>query len=90
LEGDEVENLIFELRSMPVWLLKSYLEEIGGHPDSNNCYSGEGWFVTLEKMEDYKIGALSVGQVRLNFFGEKKAIENVLPLLEKKMMRAGG
>ena len=85
-----MERLVYELRSMPIWLLQTYLDEIGGEPDPDGNYCGEGWSATIEKMENFKIGALSVGQVRLNFIGEKQAIKNILPLLEQKMIRAGG
>ena len=31
----------------------------------NGGYWGEGWSATIEKMENFTIGSLSVGQVRL-------------------------
>lgn len=85
-----MDNLVFELRSMPVWLLQSYLEEIGGQRNPDGQYSGDGWSAKIEEMEDYKIGSLSVGRVRLIFNGDKNAIQITLPQLEQKMMRAGG
>jgi molybdopterin synthase sulfur carrier subunit len=88
--GGTYEENVYVLRSMPVWLLQEYLIEIGGQPDDNGGYYGEGWSATIEKMENYTIGSLSVGQVRLIFAGEPLALCVTLPRLEEKMMRAGG
>lgn len=88
--GGSLDERSYILRSMPVWLLREYLTEIGGQPDCNDGYCGEGWVATIEKMENYTIGSLSVGQVRLIFAGEPEVLMETLPLLEEKMMRAGG
>ena len=88
--GVNLEEIVYELRSMPVWLLVEYLKEIGGQPDDFGGYCGEGWSATIEKMENFTIGSLSVGQVRLIFKGESGAVNLTLPMLEEKMMRAGG
>ena len=88
--GGNMEEKDYILRSMPVWLLKDYLIEIGGQPDSNGGFRGEGWSATIEKMENYTIGSLSVGQVHLIMAGEPGVLEATLPILEEKMMRAGG
>jgi len=88
--GGNIKENVYVLRSLPVWPLKDYLTEIGGQPDINGGYFGEGWSATIEKMENYTIGSLSVGQVRLIFTGEPGVLKETLPRLEEKMMRAGG
>ena len=88
--GGNLDEKSYILRSMPVWLLIEYLTEIGGQPEINGGIRGEGWFATIEKMENYTIGSLSVGQVSLIIAGEPGVLDAALPLLEEKMMRAGG
>lgn len=88
--GGNNDEKVYVLRSMPVWLLEDYLTEIGGQPDNNGGYCGEGWFATIEKMGNFTIGSLSVGQVRLIFSGEPGVLKETLPRLEEKIMRAGG
>lgn len=79
-----------ELRSMPIWLIREYLEELGGSVTSDDCISGEGWQACLTAMEDYVIGSLRVGQVHLEWKGNDRALEQVWPRLEQKLARAGG
>lgn len=75
---------------MPAWLLREYLEELGGHVASDDCICGEGWQARLIAMEDYVIGSLRVGQVRLEWKGNDLALLQVWPRLEQKLARAGG
>jgi hypothetical protein len=79
-----------ELRSLPAWLLRAYLEELGGRVTSDDCICGDGWQARLEQMEDYAIGSLRVGQVRLIWKGNDRALQEVWPRLEQKLARAGG
>ena len=81
---------IYDLRSMPFWLLKIYIEEVGGILQENGWYIGQGWKARIEKMDDFQIGSLSVSQVRLEWWGNEDAIKEILPKLEKKLIRAGG
>lgn len=85
-----MQQFLYELRSMPIWLLQIYLEEIGGSSVADGSFSGDGWNAKIEKMDDFQIGSLRVGQIGLEWWGNEQAIKNVLPLLEQKMMRAGG
>ena len=79
-----------DMRGVPLWLLQAYLEELGGHSVGSGYVQGEGWSAQLEQLEDYQIGSLRVGQVRLELVASEEAFERLHPLLEKKMMRAGG
>lgn len=85
-----MQHLLFELRSMPAWLIEEYLLELGGKISENNWIVGNGWKASIEKMSDFQIGSLRVGQVRLDWWGDENAIKNILPVLEQKLMRAGG
>lgn len=85
-----MRQYVYDLRSMPFWLMQIYLEEVDGFLQENGWYVGLGWKARIEKMEDFKIGSLSVGQVRLEWWGDEEAIRKILPRLEQKMIRAGG
>ena len=63
-----------EIRALPIWLLREYLEGAGGRSLDDGAVEGPGWIARLTQIEDYRIGSLAVGQVRL----------------EPKLLRAGG
>lgn len=79
-----------ELRSLPLWLLREYMEELGGQITSDDCITGPGWEARLTKVEDFSIGSLRVGQVRLDWKGDDQALASFWPKLEQRLMRAGG
>ena len=78
-----------QIRGIPLWLLREYLEELGGTAVSETQVVGEGWTITLAKIEPFAIGSLRVGQVMMEIQGEDEAIARLNPKLEKKTMRAG-
>ena len=78
-----------QIRGIPLWLLREYLEELGGTATSDNRVEGDGWQITLSKMEPFKLGSLRVGQVMMEIEGEEAAIDALMPALNKKTMRAG-
>lgn len=75
---------------IPLWLLREYLEEAGGDARGNGRVVGDGWSATLTQIEDYEIGSISVGQVRVIVEGEPEAMARMRAILEKKLLRAGG
>ncbi len=81
---------IEEVHSIPLWLLREYLEEIGGTSVNDNHVEGKGWTVTLTKIEPKKIGSLRIGQVKLEIEGDTEAIATLKEAFNKKTMRAGG
>jgi hypothetical protein len=78
-----------QIRGIPLWLLREYLEELGGTAVSETQVVGEGWTITLAKMEPFAIGSLRIGQVMMEIQGEDEVIARLNPKLEKKTMRAG-
>jgi len=87
-----VTALAFErvVTGVPLWLLRAYLEELGGQPGADGLLRGDGWQARLTQVEDYQIGSLRVGQVRLDLDGEAEAVGRVRRALEPRLMRAGG
>lgn len=79
-----------ELRSMPIWLLREYLQELGGEESGPGRLRGNGWEACLTQIEDFALGSLRVGQIRIDWQGNERAVEEIWPKLEKKLARAGG
>ena len=88
------------LRGIPRWLLVDYLEDLGGSavdaaagvdlsPDED-LVIGDGWQARVTQLEDYKIGALSSGQVRLVVTGDPDEVRGMLSRLAPRLFRGGG
>ncbi len=77
------------IHAIPLWLLREYLEELGGTAESETIVAGEGWRAELTKLPDRHIGSLRVGLVQLTLVGEEDALARLRPRLDRKTMRAG-
>ena len=75
---------------IPLWLLREYLEELGGEADGEYRVIGDGWTASLSKSEPFIVGTLRIGRVRLELQGDPDAIAHLKPRLEMKTMRGGG
>jgi hypothetical protein len=78
------------LTGIPLWLLSSYLEDLGGRPREPGRLDGEGWTAELTQVEDYQIGSLRVGRVRVRLLGNDAALSPVREAFEKRLVRGGG
>jgi hypothetical protein len=88
------------LRGIPRWLLCQYLEDLGGQvvkSDSDggavteeDVVAGDGWRAQLTQMDDYRIGSLSSGQVRLTVTGDPDEVRGMLSRLAPRLFRGGG
>lgn len=78
-----------ELRGIPLWLLKEYLTEIGGKEEENRML-GTGWKIQLTQMDDFQVGSIRVGQVRLDLEADPQIYPALIEALDKKLLRAGG
>jgi hypothetical protein len=79
-----------EIRGVPLWMVREYLEQLGGQSKVDGWLKGPGWKARLTPLDDYRIGSLCVGQVRLELQGDAKAVAEVRDALEKRLLRAGG
>jgi len=79
-----------ETRGIPLWLLREYLEEGGGRAADDHRVVGDGWEVRLTQIEDFAVGSLRVGQVRMDVEGSDDGVARVLAFLDPKLIRAGG
>jgi hypothetical protein len=84
-----VVRRVHDVRAIPLWLLREYLVEAHGRAEGARVV-GDGWTATLTAMEDYRIGGLAVGQVRMELEGEERALAAVEALLAPKLLRGGG
>lgn len=83
-------EIVREVHAVPTWLMKDYLIELGGIPDGEEQVTGEGWKAVFRRIEDFRLGSITVGRVRLQIEGEPEIVENLLPRLELKLLRGGG
>ncbi len=79
-----------EIRGVPMWVVREYLEQLGGQCKADGWMQGPGWKARLTPVEDYQIGSICVGQVRLELRGDVGAVAEVRDALEKRLLRAGG
>ena len=78
-----------EVRGIPLWLLQEYLEAEGGEAQESGEILGDGWAARLTQLEDYQIGSLRVGQVRIEIAGEAGPMAHLERVMEKKLIRGG-
>ena len=70
--------------------MRDYLLDLGGVEQPDGSLRGPGWLARLTQLENFTIGSLSVGQIRLEWQAEEAAHALLWPQLEKKLLRAGG
>ena len=79
-----------DVRGIPLWLLRAYLVEAGGAAEGDSMVVGDGWRVFLTQLEDFEVGSLRVGEIRVEWEGEGEAFARMQEILEQKLLRAGG
>jgi hypothetical protein len=84
-----MQRISREIRGIPYFLLKEYLQEMGGTLVDENFIQGTGWSVRLEKMEPFRLGSLEVGQTRLTMELEDDVADDFQQQFAKKTLRAG-
>ena len=77
------------IHGIPLWLLREYLEELGGTAESETVVNGDGWRAELARLPDKQLGSLRVGRVELTLRGEAEALDRLRPGLDRKTLRAG-
>jgi len=78
------------MRGIPYFLLKEYLQELGGRLITDDTVAGEGWTVHLARMEPFRLGSLEVGQVRLEMETREDVYADFVERFRLKTLRAGG
>ena len=82
------------VRGLPEWLLRAYLEELGGRAEPQGeavCLVGEGWTVSWSgSRADLPGGSLRLTEYHLVFEGEAATVDAVREAFLKKAQRGGG
>ena len=84
-----MQTIVREMRGIPYFLLREYLQEMGGVIASENVVRGTGWAVTLERMEPFRLGSLEVGQTRLIMELDDLVARDFVERFNLKTLRAG-
>jgi hypothetical protein len=84
-----MKTIVREMRGIPYFLLKEYLQELGGTLIGDDTVVGEGWTVSLEKMEPFRLKSLSVGQTRVTMEIEDTVYDDFMARFSMKTLRAG-
>jgi hypothetical protein len=85
-----MQTIVREMRGIPLWLLREYLEEMGGTVVDDGLVQAAGWSVRLTRMDPFRLGSLVVGQTRLEVEIEDALVEPFMQQFAKKTLRAGG
>lgn len=85
-----MKRLKQEVRGVPLWLVREYLQEMGGQVTPDGSIQGPGWLVRLSQVDDYQVGSLSVGQVSLELEADPGVFDDISQGLRRKLLRAGG
>ena len=84
-----MRHIVREMRGIPFFLLREYLEEMGGKAVSEDRVEGSGWSVRLTRMEPFRLGSLSVGQTCLEIKIEENQADEFMERFSMKTLRAG-
>lgn len=81
---------VHDYYSEPLWMMKGYLEQMGGREVTENAFEGAGWQALLSAAPWRHIGSLRVGGTRAQFSGAPEVLEPFFVQLHQKTMRGGG
>jgi hypothetical protein len=82
-------RIVREVRGIPFFLLREYLEDLGGRSVGESRVEGPGWQADLARMEPFRIGSLTVGQTRLVLEIEEALADGFMERFDLKTIRAG-
>jgi len=84
-----MRTIVHEMRGIPYYLLKEYLQELDGTLVGEDLIQGDGWSVKIEKLEPFRLFSLSVGQSRLTMELEERIADDFLERFKKKTFERG-
>jgi hypothetical protein len=85
-----IETITRELHGLPDWVLHEYFAKLGGQPQPDGSYAGDGWQARLIRLPDQHHGVMTFCVYRLEFSGEDEVLRVVWPQFELKILRPGG
>lgn len=75
---------------VPLWLMKSYLADLGATEVSEQIMATDDWRAELSKAPVKRIGSLAVGGTTVSFTGDPAALASLFERLHWKTLRGGG
>lgn len=84
------EVQVHDYYGVPLWLMKSYLADLGAHEVDDAVMEAEGWRAELSKAPVKRIGSLAVGGTTATFSGDPAALTAMFEQLHWKTLRGGG
>ncbi len=78
------------ITGIPLWLMEDYLRRLGAVPSGDEWLHSDGWKAQIEEAEDYQIGSLRVGRIRLILYGPAQVLEQAQQVLAPYLLRGGG
>jgi len=85
-----MEEITQELKGIPDWVLKEYLESLGGQLQQDGWFNGVGWRAHYTRLQDVSYGVMVFQRYLLEFQGDAETLSQVWPRFELKIMRPGG
>jgi len=85
-----VAQLVREVRAIPQWLLRDYLVDLGGEAVDAATVRGDGWVARIVELPDHVVGSLRVGRLRIDVEAAQTVLDELAPVLDLKLVRAGG
>ena len=84
-----MQTIVREMRGIPLWLLREYLQEMGGTVVDDHFVQADDWNVRLTRLEPFRLGSLEVGQIRLDIAIDQDSVDEFTVAFDKKTLRAG-
>ncbi|HTP10911.1 MAG TPA: DUF1952 domain-containing protein [Anaerolineae bacterium] len=84
-----MQSIVREMRGIPLWLLREYLQELGGSVIDDHFVQAADWSVHLIRLEPFRLGSLEVGQTRLEIEIDDVQADEFMTAFDKKTLRAG-
>ena len=81
---------VHDYYGVPLWLMKSYLADLGATEVSEQIMATDGWRAELSKAPVKRIGSLAVGGTTASFTGDPVALGAMFERLHWKTWRGGG
>lgn len=78
-----------ELRDIPVWVARRYLESLPDSRGTRNGAEGPGWEAGIERLPDEPVGYLLFTRIRLSLRGDDAAVAAAWEELQPKFYRGG-
>jgi hypothetical protein len=75
---------------VPLWLMKSYLTDLGAQEAEESVMVADGWRAELRKAPVKRLGSLAIGGTTATFFGDTAALAALFERLHWKTLRGGG